>query len=370
MKCPADESSRRFNTIRASMEKEGLDVLIVYSPQWKLELMHYVSNYRILGQDACLVLPLNDEPTLYISEVWDLKRAQEESWVKEIIPAPNGMLRIAGIEACKVGKRIGVVGVEQISQDKYKDLVTGLNGTKFTNEWSLVDKLAMIKTPWEVEILRKCANLADEGFLAELRAIRAGISEYELVAEIEYAMKSRGADDNFQMVGIGRNLTGMNIARECRMVDGDLALTEITPHIGCNSYATQLCRTVKLGPATKVEKEKYNLLLEALEESLKIMKPGVKAGDVARKQNEIIGKAGYQKYCQPPYMRSRGHNFGLGQLELAEENDLELRSNMIMVVHPNQFIPETGYLACGETILITESGIDRLNRVPAKLYEV
>jgi Xaa-Pro aminopeptidase len=99
------------------------------------------------------------------------------------------------------------------------------------------------------------------------------------------------------------------------------------------------------------------------------MRPGVKAQDIARKQNEIIGAAGYEKYCGPPYMRTRGHNFGLGQIDLTDDNTLELQPNMVMVVHPNQFLPETGYLACGETILVTETGIERLNQTPTKLFE-
>ena len=118
------------------------------------------------------------------------------------------------------------------------------------------------------------------------------------------------------------------------------------------------------------QKEKYCLLTEALEEALRIMKPGLPISEIAKKQNGIIGAGGYEKYCHPPFMRSRGHNFGLGQIDLTEDAEGVLLPGMAMVVHPNQYIPETGYLACGETVYVTETGIIRVNATPAVLYEV
>lgn len=364
-----DESERRLAAIRNAMQGR-VDVLLIYSKAWKPEYIHYGANYRILGRDACMVLPLEGEPCLILSEPWDERRARLESWVRDVRSAPSDLMSQAGRLARRAGKRIGLVGVEILSRTQTGELTKALDGAGFSNELALLDRVALVKTKWEVEILRKSASFADDGFQAELEALRPGISEFELVAEIEYAMRSRGSDDNFQMIGVGRDLTGMNVPRENRVQPGDFVLSEITPMIGCITYAAQLCRTVKVGAATDLEKEKYGMLVEALDASLDLIRPGVPACEVARKQNQIIGAGGYARYCGPPYMRSRGHNFGLGHLELEEENQMPFQANMVMVVHPNQFIPETGYLACGETILVTEAGCERLNRLPAKLYEI
>jgi hypothetical protein len=40
----------------------------------------------------------------------------------------------------------------------------------------------------------------------------------------------------------------------------------------------------------------------------------------------------------------------------------------VVVVHPNQYLPATGYLACGETVLVTPTGADRLSRTETRLY--
>ncbi len=88
--------------------------------------------------------------------------------------------------------------------------------------------------------------------------------------------------------------------------------------------------------------------------------------------NRIISDAGYAQYCYPPYMRARGHGFGVGSLApggvIDNDTVTPYHAGQFIVVHPNQYIPETGYLACGETLLVTEKGHERLAKTDTKLY--
>jgi Xaa-Pro dipeptidase len=368
-KYPANEPEYRLSRIRRMMEERELDAMVFYSCQWKIEVIHYVANLRILGEEACMVLPRVGAPTLYISEPWDLERAREESWVEDIVVCTENMTETAGKRAASYGKNIGIVGVEQMKGGKYRALMRGLSGKRITNEYAALDEICKVKTPWEIEIMRKCAKLADDAYLAEINALRVGVSEFELISELEYAMKKGGADENFQMIGMGTNLPSMNRAKENYLKMGDFVLTEITPIIGCITYATQLCRTVKMGEATPLEREKHKLLCDALEYALSKAKAGIRAKDLVIWQNEVIGAAGYEKYCHPPYMRSRGHNFGLGLINLSEDNEEILHEDTILVVHPNQMIPEVGYLVCGVTVRFTKDGVERLSSLSTEMYE-
>jgi Xaa-Pro aminopeptidase len=129
---------------------------------------------------------------------------------------------------------------------------------------------------------------------------------------------------------------------------------------------------VVLGKPGAVLVEKYKMLMRALEESLRQMKSGVPASVISIAMNKIISEAGYAEYCRPPYMRTRGHGFGAGSVAPGAEIDEDIRVNFerhqVVVVHPNQYLPETGYLACGETVLVTDTGIERLARTETKLY--
>jgi Xaa-Pro aminopeptidase len=212
--------------------------------------------------------------------------------------------------------------------------------------------------------------MADAGFIRALEVIKQGLPDYELVAEIDYAMREMGATDNFQMLAVGKQISGMLLPFGKKVEKGDLLLFEITPAHGPETYSAQLCRTAIFGePPDELVQAKYRLLIEALEESLSVIKPGVRISEVARIQNEIIGKAGYGEYCRPPYMRARGHGFGLGRIDAEEDSTLEFAAGMSLVVHPNQFLPETGYLALGEHILVTDTGMERLTRTESKIYE-
>jgi Xaa-Pro aminopeptidase len=72
-------------------------------------------------------------------------------------------------------------------------------------------------------------------------------------------------------------------------------------------------------------------------------------------------------------MRSRGHGFGVGSIapgaEITEDMKVNLERDQVVAVHPNQYLPETGYLACGETVLVTETGIERLAKTETRLFE-
>jgi Xaa-Pro dipeptidase len=370
MRYPEKEPELRLGRIRGLMREKKLDVLVLYSCQWKVEFLHYAANFRVMGNDAAMVLPLAGEPTLYLSQAWDLPRACAESWVKNIVVEQKNLMKAAGEEAAKYGASVGVVGDSLMPSYHFYALKKALEGKTISSQYALLDRAAIIKSEWEQEIMRKCAKLADAGFAAEVECLRLGISEYEVVAEIEYAMRRGGADDNFQMIGMGVGLPSMNQASDNTLKMGDFVLTEITPMIGSITYATQLCKTVKMGPATDLEHEKYKLLCDALAYALSKMKAGVKAKDICIWQNEIIGAAGYEKYCHPPYMRSRGHSFGLGDIDLNEGNEMVLEPGMVMVVHPNQTIPEVGYMVLGETVIVTESGIEHLSAIPASLIEI
>lgn len=366
---PKDEPAFRLGRIRSMMARRGLDVMVFYSCQWKIEVIHYVANFRILGEDACMVLPLKGEPTPFISQFWDEERARQESWVEDIQVCSGDITWKAGRLAAAYGTAVGIAGMEHMNGWKHAALMRELKGKTVTNEYAALDELAKVKTPWEVEIMRECAKLADRAYEAEMAALRVGVSEFELISELEYAMKCGGADENFQMIGMGKNLPSMNRAKENYLKMGDFVLTEITPIIGSITYATQLCRTVKMGPATPLEREKHALLREALEYALSKTKAGVRAKDIAVWQNEVIGAAGYEKFCHPPYMRSRGHNFGLGLIDLGETNEEILHEDTILVIHPNQMIPEIGYLVCGLTVRITKDGVERLSALSTEMFE-
>src|SRR4030042_2061077 len=182
-------------------------------------------------------------------------------------------------------------------------------------------------------------------------------------------MRSEGADDIFILMSSGKHNNEMHEPTDRRFREGDVIIGESRP--GCEGQLMQLCRTVYLGKPSPVLHEKYDILLRALDASIAAMRTGAPASLITSSMNQVIGEAGYGKYCSPPYMRSRGHGFGVGSIapgaELTNKMQNCLERYQVVAVPPNQYIPETGYLACGATGLVTDTGGERVSKTETKL---
>jgi len=350
------------------MSKEGISGLLVYGNQMKTAPLQYVSEYTLLGRHAFFYLPLEGNPILFISEKWDRERAFLETEIGDIRLLGTNWTEELVASLPKERLNLGLVGIEFMGRSEATCLLKAL-GEKVSFASSLLNVIARRKTPYELNLIREAAAMADAGFLRAMKVAKEGMSDYELVAEIDFVMRRLGATDNFQMLAIGRNITGMLLPYGKKIEKGDLLLFEITPANGSETYSAQLCKTAIFGePPSSLLEDKYRLLREALETSLALIKPQAKISEVARIQNEIISKAGYGEYCRPPYMRARGHGFGLGRIEIDEDSPLFFEEGMSLVVHPNQYLPETGYLALGEHIIVTKEGIERLTKTVPQIY--
>lgn len=69
----------------------------------------------------------------------------------------------------------------------------------------------------------------------------------------------------------------------------------------------------------------------------------------------------------------RGHGLGFWSMPFAEmidENETVIEAGMDFVVHPNQYLPETGYLMLGDTVWVEKDGPRRLTQTPMNLFTI
>lgn len=234
----------------------------------------------------------------------------------------------------------------------------------------LLERLSDIKDEGELALIRRAAEIADAGFEALFQAAAPGVAEYDLVAEMDYAMDRLGAHDNFGLIASGKNITSIRVATGRRLKPGDLIICEITP--AYHGYFAQICRTIVVGDGSLLLREKLALLREALTAALAAAKPGRPVSDIPAAMNRVFIEQGYEMYTRPPYMRIRGHGLGMGSPApggFNSQNHRPLEVGMTMVVHPNQVVPETGYLMLGDTVEITPQGAQSLSRIEHRLYE-
>jgi Xaa-Pro aminopeptidase len=87
----------------------------------------------------------------------------------------------------------------------------------------------------------------------------------------------------------------------------------------------------------------------------------------------VFRKYGLGDYVTSKYTRVRGHGLGLMcdlKPNILEDVDLVLTEGMTIIVHPNTYHPDAGYMVLGDMLLVTKNGNERLTKTPAELFEM
>jgi Xaa-Pro aminopeptidase len=356
------------------MAERGQDAFLVYSSGilsiLRPSYFYYVTDVRPAGPHSAALITRDGRTRLLVEPSWDAPRVASQTWLQDVRGSTDFVAELVATvrELCPSG-RLFVAGVDEMPEVLYAALAE-VAVLSSANSW--VEDVARVKTPAELANIHEVGRIADLGFNAIIEAGRPGMREFELVAEMEYAMRCAGADETFILLSTGLHNDEMHEPTERVLERGDIIIGEITPVK--DGQFIQLCRTVVLGrPEPKVVKA-YDLLLKAFQESLVEVRPGVASGVISKAMNRVISTAGFGKFCYPPYMRARGHGFGVGSIAPGGAIDDDTRTpfeiGQAVVVHPNQYLEETGYLACGETVLVTKDGYERLAATDTRLYSV
>ncbi|MBV9746544.1 MAG: aminopeptidase P family protein, partial [Acidobacteriia bacterium] len=228
-----------------------------------------------------------------------------------------------------------------------------------------------VKTAEELACIRKAAELADRGYQFFAQTAKPGMAEYELVAETEAFLKANGAEDNFRLIASGgTEVTGMKPPTNRKFREGDSITSELTPQV--NGYWAQICRTLVIGEPSPAQRESFAIFSEAQKAAEDFLRPGVNIADVARVQNDVFRKYGYGEYTGPKYTRVRGHGLGLHCDEnpwILEDVNYTVKEDMVLIAHPNTYLPLSGYMVFGDSLLVTANSCVPLNHTERKLFQ-
>lgn len=200
--------------------------------------------------DSVLVLTKDDE-TLYIRPTNDFERV----WMGE---------RLSLDESSVIS---GIYDVQRL--DKFKKPVEEFDGIK------LIAELRMIKSPIEIELIKKAIAITAEGFAAAKRAIKEGIYEYEVEAEITHAYTKNGAAHAYEpIVAFGLHATYLHYVKNNNsFTAGGLLLIDSGAEYA--NYAADITRVFPVGEFTPRQKAVYDAVLRVKDYAESLLKPGV-----------------------------------------------------------------------------------------------
>ena len=366
-----EEFKSRLKKIQTYLEEKELDGLLAYSMPWRKDHVRYIANYRTWGGYSYTLLSKMDKLTLFITISDDVERAEEESWADKVVPVKEPSRELSTeIKNQGITRRLGVAGLEFCPAKTIAGIQDQFPQLEIISSSNALVNIRAIKSDYEIGMMRKAARICDLGFQTFLEYAHQGIKEYELVAEIERRVRHEGAEDHFMIIASGgKDTMCMTPPRDKELMFGELVLTEVTPQY--HGYWTQICRSVAIGNISKEMQRSHDIFFRATEEALKIAKPGTPITKLAEIQNQVFREEGFGEYTSLKWTRSRGHRQGLHLDEpplIAEGNEMVLQEGMVIIVHPNTYLPLAGYMVFGDPTLITNNGPEILTQTERKLF--
>jgi Xaa-Pro aminopeptidase len=224
-------------------------------------------------------------------------------------------------------------------------------GFQVTDATPVLTDLRMVKTAYERKVLVKSLEISSEAQRAGMRAARPGAYEYEVKAAIEAVHRGRGAASWSypSIVGSGPNATILHYAGGGRqMQEGDFLLVDAA----CSfEYASgDITRTYPVsGTFSPVQKDLYQLVLQAQDEGMKVAKAGASLQDIHKKTVEVM-KAGLLKLglitdvngdqYRMWYTHGASHYIGIDVHDVGDKNR-PLEPGMAFVIEPGLYIRQS-----------------------------
>lgn len=233
-----------------------------------------------------------------------------------------------------------------------------------------INQLRVIKTASEIDKLNVAGKWADFAFEKGFAAVKAGRTEEQVVAELQYALMKQGIMQmSFEtLVQAGAHAAEPHGATNATQFENnELILFDLGTI--WQGYISDASRTVALGKPTEKQLDIYQVCLEAQLTAQAAAKPGITAAELDQVARAIITKAGYGEY----FIHRLGHGMGMSEHEfpsIMAGNDMVLQPGMCFSIEPGIYIPGVAGVRIEDCVHITESGCEPFTHTPKELTYV
>lgn len=380
-----EEYEIRISKVRKSMDEKNIEVLIVTDPSNMAWLTGYDGWSFYVHQ--CVVLSLEGEPFWY-GRGMDANGAKltvfmqheniigyPDDYVQNPEKHPMDYLSKILTEKNWAQKTIGV------EKDNYyftasclESLQRNLVQANFVDSTGLVNWQRTVKSPRELEFMRKAARIVEKMHARIFEVMEPGMRKNDLVAEI-YHSGITGVEDSggdyaaiVPMTPTGADASAPHLTWDDQPIPNNSGtFFEIA---GCyRRYHCPLSRTIYLGQPSQKYLDVEKAVLEGIEAGLEAAKPGNFAEDIEAAWRKTIAKYGYEKESRCGYAIGLSYppDWGERTVSFRKGDKTVLEPNMTFHFMPALWFDDWG-LETTESIVITDSGVETLANVPRKLF--
>lgn len=368
---PEADYRERLARARAVLKKAGIDACVSVAPEHLYYLGGYDSWVAANSPQAMVFMTEGGEPGLILRDVDELL-ATEATWIKDVrtyrLHAENAAERIAAL-AREKGLKGGKVAIE--TQSFALPFALGdalrkaLAPAEIVDATELLGDIRHIKSAREMVYVEEAARLTNIGLEAARKALKPGITEIQLAAALEGAMRNAGSDYwsiPTELTGGPRSAGGHGTPRDRVIEAGELVHVEFAGV--SNRYHTVCCHTMSAGEPSKRARDVYRITRESLQAALKVIRPGVPVGDVEEASYVPLRREGLEHAAMMRFGYGIGAAFPpvwLESLQISRGFDRTLEPGMVFVLHASLALIDEGIGTMqGGTYTMTPSGLEML----------
>ena len=382
---PAVELEYRCKKLQDQMVEAGLDAVIILQ---NADLFYFTGSI----QSGNLYLPVSGYPIYMVRK--DLQRARMESGLREIVPftsmkdLPGILAQYGYAEPKRIGMELDVVPVNLF--ERYRKVYPG---AEYVDATPLIRRVRMVKSHYEIHLLKDAADQVDKVYRRAREVIREGMTDVELAAELEYTARREGHQGLVRMRAFNGEMvyahvfSGTDTAVPTYM-DTPLGGMGVNPSFGqgaswkriernepiivdfagcLEGYLVDQTRILAIGGLSDRLRRAYDDMCRVQERMMELVKPGVPWGAV---YDECLALAVQMGYADS-FMGARGAQVsfighGLG-IEIDEYpfiargfNDMVFETGMVFAFEPKAVFPGEGAIGIENTFYISEEGLKQL----------
>jgi len=385
-KTPKSEIDQRISKLKKQLEDNNIDAGLIVQ---RADLFYFSGTV----QEAHLCVPVDGDPILMVFK--SLERAGAESPLSRIAPldSPKDIIEILSQYGYVLPQSIGLE-LDVLPANLYFNYQHLFAGRNLVDISDLIRRVRAIKSPYEIEMMRRAARLSDQVAARVPGLLRAGMTELELAGRVEAEARRLGHQGIVRMRLWGSEMFyGHLLAGPSGAVPSFLSSptggTGASPAVAqgpgfkpirrhepvlvdyvfaLNGYYSDHARIFSIGELPDELMAAHTAMLDVQTLIKKAAKPGVKSGDIYDLALERATELGYGRNFMgvgKKRIRFVGHGIGVELDEypfLAAGQTRQLQENMTLALEPKLIFPEKGVVGIENTHVVTRDGLEQLGQ--------
>ena len=371
---PLEDYRRRLSDYQAQLEQQNLDSALIFDP----ENIYWLAGFQTIGYFTfqALFVPVKGMPTL-ITRVVNQNLALALPTIDDVVAIydTDDHINVLVQFLRSQSSHCKNIGLETRSSNlkvyEYRQLISNTE-FNFVDWDGYIQDRRIIKTPAQIDCMKKAAKAAQTGIDAALKTIAPGKTENDIAAALYQATIAAGSEyiGHPPMVVAGkRSALCFALWKRNSIKRGDVVLLE---NGACyDRYHALMARSAVVGKPTDEQKATAQALITILETAIETIRPGIQAGEVDRICRSKIQSIGLEKYYKSRTAYGLGigfpPNWAEGHIYSIRPNDETiLKENMTFHIIPTMFREDFG-MAISDTVIITDKGCEVLTHYPRDL---